>query len=76
MRLHDINRQKKLVSFLELRGVEVLNTITSLKLPPPEQAVAIPPVCSDYNEKTLYNFFERRQAMWPLLIPLKQVANR
>ena len=59
----------KLVSFLELRGVEVLNSITSVKLPPPEPAVAIPPVCSDCIEKTLYNFFERRQAMWPLLIP-------
>ena len=59
----------KLIFFLELRSVEVLNSIMSVELPSPESAVAIPPLCSGCIEKTLYDFFERRKAMWPLLIP-------
>ena len=64
------NEAVKLISFLELHRVdEVLDSIMSAELPAPKSTVAIPPLCSVCIEKTLYDFFERRKAMWPLLIP-------
>ena len=59
----------KLLSFLQLHSVEVLNSIMSVEFPSPESTVSIPPLCTGCIEKTMYDFFERRKVMWPLLIP-------
>ena len=39
----------KLLSFLELCSVELLNSIMSVELPSPESTVAIPPLCIGYT---------------------------
>ena len=57
-----------LATFLELSETNT-KVLLSTKLNPPNTKVAIPPHCTQCIEKTLYDFFEERKMMWPLLQP-------
>ena len=57
-----------LATFLELSEIDT-KVLLSTKLNKPKTAVTIPPRCTQCLEKTLYDFFEERKMMWPLLHP-------
>ena len=57
-----------LATFLELSEPDT-KVLLSTKLNKPKTAVTIPPRCTQCLEKTLYDFFEERKMMWPLLHP-------
>ena len=59
---------RALATFLELSETAT-KVLLSTKLNPPSTKVAIPPHCTQCIEKTLYDFFEERKMMWPLLQP-------
>ena len=58
-----------ILSFLEVHSHDMVNSLMSVEIPSPKSTVAVPPQCTGCIEKTLYDFFERRKTMWPLLIP-------
>ena len=57
-----------LATFLELSEPDT-KVLLSTKLNKPKTAVTIPPRCTQCLEKMLYDFFEERKMMWPLLHP-------
>ena len=57
-----------LAMFLELNASE-RNALQSAKLRAPNTKIDIPPQCEECIERTLYNFFEERKMMWPLMNP-------
>lgn len=57
-----------LATFLELNASET-NALQSTKLRAPKTKIDIPPQCEECIERTLYNFFEERKMMWPLMNP-------
>ena len=57
-----------LATFLELNASE-RNVLQSTKLRAPKTKIDIPPQCEECIERTLYNFFEERKMMWPLMNP-------
>ena len=60
---------QKLATFLHLNDSEIATVMSAEIDTPSEQTVAIPPTCTSCVEKTLYDFFEMRQMMWPLMAP-------
>ena len=62
------NSLQKLATFLELNKSD-RNALLSAKFAKSNTKVTIPPQCTQCIEKTLYDFFEERKMMWPLLHP-------
>ena len=60
---------QKLAAFLGLNDLWIAAAMSAELRKPSEPAVAIPPLCVSCVEKTLYDFFEMRQMMWPLMAP-------
>ena len=60
---------QKLATFLNLSASMFANVPSSDFRTPSEPMVAIPPLCTSCVEKTLFDFFEMRQMMWPLMAP-------
>ena len=60
---------QKLATFLGLNDLWIAAAMSAELRKPSEPAVAIPPLCVSCVEKTLYDFFEMRQMMWPLMAP-------
>ena len=60
---------QKLATFLNLSASMFANVPSSDFHTPSEPTVAIPPLCTSCVEKTLFDFFEMRQMMWPLMAP-------
>lgn len=60
---------QKLATFLRLTDLWIAAAISVELRKPSEPAVAEPPLCVSCVEKTLYDFFEMRQMMWPLMVP-------
>ena len=59
---------RQLATFLDLT-LPQRKTLLSIKLAKSSTKVTIPPLCTQCIEKTLYEFFEERKMMWPLLLP-------
>ena len=59
---------RQLATFLEMTPLQ-RKTLLSVKLAKSNTKVTIPPRCTQCIEKTLYEFFEERKMMWPLLLP-------
>lgn len=57
-----------LATFLGLSESET-DLLLSAELQAPVTETRIPPQCTQCIEKTLYDFFEERKMMWPLMIP-------
>ena len=57
-----------LATFLELDASN-RQKLVSAEFRPPKTKISIPPLCDQCMEKTLYDFFEERKGMWPLMNP-------
>lgn len=57
-----------LAAFLELNASET-SVLQSTRLRAPKTKIDIPPLCDQCIERTLYEFFEERKTMWPLMNP-------
>ena len=57
-----------LATFLELNESD-RKALLGRKLRAPKTKISIPPSCDQCIEKTLYDFFEERKGMWPLMNP-------
>ena len=66
-----MNTLQELAAFLELSEADTKDLL-STKIVSPHTKVAIPPNCTKCIEKTLYDFFEERKMMWPLLLDQQQ----
>ena len=58
---------KGLTKFLEFNNEEA-STFLNLTLRAPETQISLPPNCTDCTNKVLYEFFEDRKDMWPLMV--------
>ena len=59
---------RHLAAYLELNESDT-KTLLSARVNAPSTKVVFPPRCTHCIEKTLYDFFEERKMMWPLLQP-------
>ena len=69
--MDDSTRQghlQALATFLGL-GESETSVLLSAKPQTPVAETTIPPQCTQCIEKTLYDFFEERKTMWPLMTP-------
>ena len=57
---------KNLALFLQLTDKET-KALQALKLRPPVTRMALPPTCTNCTSRVLYDFFEERKVMWPLM---------
>ena len=57
---------KTLAMFIGLSYLET-NVVIAANLTPPATKVSLPPTCVHCTYRVLYNFFEERKVMWPLL---------
>ena len=56
-----------LANFLKLNNEEA-STLLNVTLRDPETHIRLPPNCTDCTNKVLYEFFEDRKDMWPLMV--------
>ena len=57
---------KALSMFIGLGDLET-DAVIAAKLKPPTTELALPPTCTKCTRRVLYDFFEDRKVMWPLL---------
>ena len=57
---------KSLSMFIGLGDLET-DAVIAAKLNPPTTKIALPPTCTNCIQRVLYDFFEDRKVMWPLL---------
>ena len=58
---------EELTKFLEFNNEET-SAFLNLTLRAPETQISLPPNCTDCTNKVLYEFFEDRKDMWPLMV--------
>ena len=61
------NELEELTEFLEFNDEET-STFLNFTLRAPETQISLPPDCADCINKVLYEFFEDRKDMWPLMV--------
>jgi hypothetical protein len=57
---------KSLALFLHLTDEET-KALQKIKLLSPVTRMTLPPTCTNYTSRVLYDFFEERKVMWPLM---------